>query len=176
LAAWHASVFDDGSASPRTQQTLRQLNLADLYAQHPEQVQSRLHAAAVEDPQPDYLFALADITYLLGRASEQPQPSEALVRYYLCAGYAYHFLFHTRGGEQLSARNSFDPRHRLACDLYNAALSKCVRGAQKVGRLDPRHELHLPTPAGEFTLAVDHHGFAWRPEEFGPLLFCCDYN
>src|SRR5439155_5246449 len=50
------------------------------------------------------------------------------------------------------------------------------RGAQKVGRLDPRHELHLPTPAGEFTLSVDHLGFAWRPEEFGPLLFCCDYN
>src|SRR5262249_233473 len=37
-------------------------------------------------------------------------------------------------------------------------------------------ELHLPTPDGhDFTLSVVQHGFAWRPEEFGPLLFSADF-
>jgi pimeloyl-ACP methyl ester carboxylesterase len=36
--------------------------------------------------------------------------------------------------------------------------------------------LRLPTPDGlGFTLSVDHHGFLWRPEEFGPLLFANDF-
>jgi pimeloyl-ACP methyl ester carboxylesterase len=34
-------------------------------------------------------------------------------------------------------------------------------------------QLNLPTPdGGSFTLSVVHHGFSWKPEEFGPLLFC----
>jgi pimeloyl-ACP methyl ester carboxylesterase len=71
----------------------------------------------------------------------------------------------------------FDPRFRLACDLYNNGLAKCIRAAQRIGRLDPRHQLHLPTKDGDgFTLTVVHHRFPWHPEEFGPLLFCSDYD
>ncbi|HVS35360.1 MAG TPA: hypothetical protein VMS17_07230, partial [Gemmataceae bacterium] len=77
----------------------------------------------------------------------------------------------------LAPADPFDPRFRLACDLYNAALCKCIAAAQRVGRLDPRQELRLSAAdGGAFTLSVVHAGFPWKPEEFGPLLPCDDYT
>jgi pimeloyl-ACP methyl ester carboxylesterase len=171
FADWKASAFDAGQPSPRTVQTLRSLNLADFRDEHLDVAQARLQAIALRDPQDDYLFALAEINFLLGRRTERAQDPQAVAHYYLCAGYAYHFLFDRPPGP-----NPFDPRHRLACDLYNAGLSKCIRFAQEVGQLDPRRQLVVPTRQGDFALTVSHHGFAWRPEEFGPLLFCADYE
>ena len=37
--------------------------------------------------------------------------------------------------------------------------------------------MRLPSgDGGVFTLSVVHAGFPWKPEEFGPLLFCDDYQ
>jgi pimeloyl-ACP methyl ester carboxylesterase len=206
LAAWRASFFEADELSPRTSQTLRRLDLAALYQRKPREAYVRLQQLAVDGPQPDLLFALAEISYHLGRDAERADDCEAVAHYYCCAGYAYHYLFQGTGnreqgtekkGQQSAVQgreggmpslfpvpcslsppdDAFDPRFRLACDLYNAGLAKCIRAAQRVGRLDPRHMLHLPTQDGKgFTLSVVHHGFAWRPEEFGPLLFCGDYT
>jgi pimeloyl-ACP methyl ester carboxylesterase len=197
LAAWRASFFEAGELSPRTLQTLRRLDLVTLYQRKPRDAYARLQQLAVNDAQPDLLFALAEISYHLGRDAEQADDCEAVAYYYCCAGYAYHYLFQEprhRGQKvgadeahrlqpvgwqlpSLSLADAFDPRFRLACDLYNNGLTKCIRAAQRVGRLDPRHMLHLPTQDGKgFTLSVVHHGFAWRPEEFGPLLVCSDYE
>lgn len=170
LAAWQASVAANEELSPRTLQTLRRLDLATLYRAEPAETVTRLHALAVDHATPDLLFALAEISYVMGRHAEKQESSESVVCYYHCAGYAYHYLFAEKPEE-------FDPRFRLACDLYNTALAKCIRAAQRCGRLDPRHELHLPCPDGhEFSLSVTHTGFAWPAEEFGPLLFCADYE
>src|SRR5262249_593576 len=73
--------------------------------------------------------------------------------------------------------NCFDPRFRIACDLYNAGLRKLIQAAQKNGQLDPRQELRLPCSDGlSITLSLNHYGFQWKPEEFGPLLLCQDYD
>ena len=41
----------------------------------------------------------------------------------------------------------------------------------------PAQALRLPSgDGGAFTLSVVHTGFPWRPEEFGPLLACDDYQ
>jgi pimeloyl-ACP methyl ester carboxylesterase len=209
LAAWQASVTANEELSERTLQTLRRLDLLTLYRSRPAEAVARVHAFAVDHATPDLLFALAEMSYVLGRHAEKQESSEAVVCYYHCAGYAYHYLFDPRPEDQ-AAFNSvlktqpdqllsafspqnpdpnpltldlrprtavFDPRFRLACDLYNAALAKCIRAAQRSGRLDPRHVLHLPCPDGhEFALSVTHTGFAWSAEEFGPLLFCADYQ
>ena len=98
-----------------------------------------------------------------------PAAQDAIVHYYLCAGYAYHYLYTTAernpgllsaGGQPvlsapLASEYAFDPRVRLACDLYNRGLagdasrprSSC-RPARPV-----RSQLHIPTPdGGDFTL------------------------
>jgi pimeloyl-ACP methyl ester carboxylesterase len=190
FAAWQASVLERGTLSQRTLQTLRRLNLAELYAKKPHEALDHLHQFALQDAQTDYLFALCEMHYLAGQQAEQ-QHSNAVNHYYLCAGYAYHYLFcgHEDSmpwwkSEPLppgipgpSSPNPFDPRHRLACDLYNAGLAKCLRAAQNTGRLDPRRHLHIQTTEGtNITLSVVHHGFAWKPQEFGPFLFCHDFE
>jgi pimeloyl-ACP methyl ester carboxylesterase len=173
LSDLRASVVEADELSQRTRQTLRRWDLEPLYDRSPAEAYARLQAAAVHEPEPELLFALAEISYLLGRKIEKKECHAACAYYYLCAGYAYHYLF----DDPARAGNAFDPRFRQACDLYNTGLAKCIRSAQRVGRLDPRQQLHLPTPDGKgFILSVVHHDFPWKPEEFGPLLFCADYD
>lgn len=175
-----ASAIADDELSPRTLQTLHQWDLTEVYQNYPRQALSRLHEQATKDPQPDLLFALAEISFLMGREAEKSDGNEACCDYYFCAGYAYHYLFsefRTSSSSPGEHWNCFDPRFRVACDLYNNSLAKCIRAAQRVGRLDPRQQLRLPTADEHgFTLSVVHHGFAWRPEEFGSFQFCSDYQ
>src|SRR5262249_34869830 len=80
-------------------------------------------------------------------------------------------------GRARGSLSRFDPQFRLACDLYNASLSKCLRAALKSGPLDPNQPLVFQTNRGTtLTINIERQGFAWRPEEFGRLLFCSDYQ
>jgi pimeloyl-ACP methyl ester carboxylesterase len=73
--------------------------------------------------------------------------------------------------------SAFDPHFRLACDLYNTSLTKCLRSAMKSGRLDPNQPAVFRTDRGSsLTLTIELHGFPWRSEEFGELRFCADYQ
>ena len=51
-----------------------------------------------------------------------------------------------------------------------------MRSAQRAGLLDARRQLTLPRENGVESVPVVHTGFAWRPEEFGPLRFSQDYE
>ena len=179
-SSWRSSVQRADGLSIRTMQTLRQLDLDGLVVRKPEDVADQLHDMVVRDPRPDLLYALAELHCWLGRQAERASKPAACHHYYLCAGYAYHYLFgaaNAQDGENLLAVSAFDPRFRLACDLYNTGLTKCIRAAQKIGKLDPAQPLYVKTSDGlGFTLSVAHHGFAWRPEEFGPLRFCEDFR
>jgi pimeloyl-ACP methyl ester carboxylesterase len=183
--SWRVSASDD-TLSRRTMQTLHRHDLARLCQQYPEEAFHQLQAVAETEPTPEVLFALAEFSHLLGTKCERHAGVKALGYYYLCAGYCYHYLFGS-GGDLSSPRSpdfsgggetsAFDPRFRLACDLYNASLARCVQAAQEVGRPVPGYTLRLPTTDGQgFTLSVVHHGFPWKPEEFGPLLPCDDYQ
>jgi pimeloyl-ACP methyl ester carboxylesterase len=171
LDDWRASAVEAEELSPRTQQTLHRWDLDRIYLHQPLVAYARLQALAANDPQPDFLFALAEISYLLGRQAEKWECCRACLFYYFSAGYAYHYLFDDAG----RTSNPYDPRFRLACDLYNTSLAKCIRAAQRIGRLDPRQQLQLPGDNG-FTLSVVHHGFPWPPSEFGPFLFSRDFE
>jgi pimeloyl-ACP methyl ester carboxylesterase len=200
--AWRASAITRDELSPRTRQTLRRWDLDGLYARSPADAAEKLHHFATVNPSPDLLFALAEVSYLRGRQAEKDGTADAVGHYYLCAGYAYHYLFDdphavraekdnavrpaehrdeppAPAGQSPPARippQVFDPRFRVACDLYNAGLAKCIAAAQRVGRLDPGKRLQIPGPDGkDVTLSVRHHGFVWKPEEFGRLLFCADF-
>jgi pimeloyl-ACP methyl ester carboxylesterase len=196
LDAWRASAVLRDELSPRTMQSLRQWDLAKLYHDEPDEAIRKLHAEALNDPRPELLFALAEMNYVCGRNAEKHDCTRAIAYYYLCAGYAYHYLFDepprpaptletslkTTGEmpvpvHSVPRSSIFDPRFRLACDLYNAGLAKLIAAAQRVGQLDPRQELRMPTPDGKgFTLSVLHTGFNWKPDEFSKLLVCSDYS
>jgi pimeloyl-ACP methyl ester carboxylesterase len=174
--AARANRFDANDLSPRSRQTFRRLDLDAAYQRSPDEALARLHAQALQDPDPELLFALAEGHYVRGRATEGKNNRLAVGHYYLSSGYAYHFLFPDKP-RPVPDDDVFDPRYRLACDLYNAGLAKCIAAAQKTNHLDPRRELQLPAcDGGNFAIPVAHVGFAWKPEEFGPLLLCSDYE
>jgi pimeloyl-ACP methyl ester carboxylesterase len=193
LDASKASLSTGSTLSPRTMQTLRRLDLDASYSENPRECFQRLQEQTERDPQPDSIFALAELSYSLAEQARRAAEPDACHFYYLCAGYAYHYLFANLAGASAGAfcfadpsahdfgrddtGGLFDPRFRLACDLYNAALARCIRTAQQHGRLDARQQLVLQTPENKaFDLTIQHHGFAWGPDEFGPLLFCVDYQ
>src|SRR5262245_4144778 len=57
------SATTAGDLAPRTWQTLRQWDLDQLYREHPDQAVAELQQIAESNPEPDYLFALAEICY-----------------------------------------------------------------------------------------------------------------
>jgi pimeloyl-ACP methyl ester carboxylesterase len=189
FADWRASALAADKASPRTIQTLRIYDLDHVYDRDPDEAARKLHAIAVGDAQPDTIFALAELSYLRGQTVGKKHPDDAVRHYIRCCAYAQHYLIassvetntvaYASGPDytQLTPRDAFDPRFRLACNLYNAGLAQCLRTAQKVGRLDPRCALTLPAGKGaDEIVPILHAGFAWKADEFGPLAFCEDYQ
>ncbi|HEY7041095.1 MAG TPA: alpha/beta hydrolase [Methylomirabilota bacterium] len=84
------------------------------FEERPEDVLAALHKAMVAaGGDPDLLFALAELSFLHGQAAAKPG--------YELAGaiYAYAFLFPEGSGAE---PGRFDPRLRIAADLYNWAL------------------------------------------------------
>ncbi|HVS35863.1 MAG TPA: hypothetical protein VMS17_09795, partial [Gemmataceae bacterium] len=70
LGAWKASALAANDISPRSLQTLRRLGLEDAYHRNPADAALQLHALALQDPQPEFLFALAELSYLQGKRAE----------------------------------------------------------------------------------------------------------
>jgi pimeloyl-ACP methyl ester carboxylesterase len=133
----------------------------------------RLREEVEREPRSDALFALAELSYRLGRQADKVDvPDTASAYYYLSAGFAYHFLFGPG-----SVNSPFDGRFRLACELYNAAVVQCLRAAVRVQPIEPGREMRLPIGAGgEIVLPIDYRGFPWYPEEIGPACVCADYK
>jgi pimeloyl-ACP methyl ester carboxylesterase len=89
--------------------------LFDAFAERPEATLADLHQAMVASGgDPDLLFALAELSFLHGEAVKKRDYQMAAVVY------AYAFLFPEGSGR---APGRFDPRLRIAADLYNWALT-----------------------------------------------------
>ncbi len=96
--------------SPRTVQTLRIYDLDHVYDRDPDDAIRKLHATAVADPQPDTLFALAELSYLRGQAVGKKHPDDAVRHYVRCCAYAQHYLLassvEVAGGEAPASRDA----------------------------------------------------------------------
>jgi pimeloyl-ACP methyl ester carboxylesterase len=172
--------------SPRSMQTLRIYDLDHVYERNPDEAAERMREQTVREPHPDGIFALCEMHYLRGQASEKKRPADAIEHYYRACGYAQHYLLASCDDESkpaaadcttpLTPRDAFDPRFRVACELYNDGLCRCLRTAQRIGLLDARRTLRLPRGDTTESLPVVHSGFAWKPEEFGALYVSSDYE
>mgnify|MGYP001458279437 CR=1 FL=1 len=185
---WQLSTPQCAALSPRTVQTLRLYDLDHVYERSPESAVDQLRAEVVREPNTEAIFALCEIHYLRGVALEKKQPRTAIEHLYKSCGYAQHYLLAScdstpradcttsECAPALTPRDAFDPRFRVACELYNDGLSRCLRIAQRVGLLDARRELRLPRGETTEPLPVVHSGFAWKPDEFGALFVAGDYE
>ena len=108
------SATSTGEPTWQTRNVLLEQGLFVEFDERPEDVLAALHKTMVATGgDPDLLFALAELSFLHGQIAGKPS--------YQMAGavYAWAFLFPEGSG---SAPGRFDPRLRIAADLYNWAL------------------------------------------------------
>jgi pimeloyl-ACP methyl ester carboxylesterase len=147
------SVLSAGELSVPAQIVLNRAHLAEQFNAEPEAALQNLHAEFVSGRQgADYLFALAELSFFQAERSKDRSRAHFLA----AAVYAYAFLFPPAGEK---APEGFDPRFRLACDLYNRALTGAFRSPDGA-RMDVRAGT-FPLPFGDMEIAFDAAQLTW---------------
>jgi pimeloyl-ACP methyl ester carboxylesterase len=118
-----SNVISTGQISPETQIVLQQRGLWGLYENDPETAIAILHRTVVNsEASPDTVFALAEMSFRYAQHTDK-QP------YYLAAAvYAFAFLF---PNDPAQRPNEFDPRVRIASDIYNRGLTSAFASADR---------------------------------------------
>jgi hypothetical protein len=95
----------------------------EAFFKKPDEVLTALHQQVVDGTEgADGIFALAELSFFHAEHAHKA-PSEAWIRsghYLASAVYAYAFLF---PGRRADEPNRFDPRVRIAADLYNRGVT-----------------------------------------------------
>jgi len=145
-----ASVLSGDSVSAPTTQILNRSGLAGRFTNEPEYVIKTLHSGLPTARETDRLFALAELSFL--HATKSGDRS-----YFLSAAiYAYAFLF---PGNTVVPHDAFDPRFRLAVDLYNQSLAKGFASADK--REVILREGTYKVPFGELVISMNPDETRW---------------
>jgi len=111
-----SNVLSTSQLSNPTTNVLYRRDLSARFASQPEVVLAELHAEIAADRgSRDDVFALAELSFRHATRTRQ--------RHYFLASmvYAYAFLF---PGAGRTPADPFDPRFRLACDLYNRGITE----------------------------------------------------
>ena len=108
------SVLSSDHVSAPTSQILNRAGLADKFKSQPAEVLAQLHKGIPTASRQDQFFALAELSFFY--ASKGGPTSNFLAS----AIYAYAFLFPVDAG---AAPDRFDPRVRIATDLYNRSIA-----------------------------------------------------
>ncbi len=118
-----SNVISTGRISGATQIVLRRNDLWNFYRSNPEAAIALLHrTVATGDAGPDTLFALAEMCFRYAENGDQRS-------YYLAATvYAFAFLFPDDPAER---PDRFDPRVRIASDIYNRSLTSAFTSADR---------------------------------------------
>ena len=177
--------IDDNASFPRAQRSaltgshpsehvvrfLRQRDLLEQQRRDPLLVLDQLRQEFHSQPVRVTASVLAVLCYL--QAKRHPYTSDrSLELYTTCLLYAYAYLFDEALGDPPS---SYDPRFRLACDLYNRSLAKLIIHMQKTGRRwsDP---FRLSSLTGPVELTLARNELSWEPGPYSETLVAYEYE
>lgn len=156
------SVLSAGSPSGPTQVVLNRADLYGRFDEDPEGALRVLHGEVATGKRgPDQIFALAELSFL------HAERTKGRPHHLAAALYAYTFLFPPPGTEPPSP---FDPRFRVACDLYNRGLTAGF--ASKDGTEVEFQSGAFPLPFGMLEVAFDPAQLDWSGhtlEHFVPV-------
>jgi pimeloyl-ACP methyl ester carboxylesterase len=141
------NVLLTGEPSVAAQFVLSRAGLARAWTDDPAAAVRQLHFMATLSDTRDRLFGLAELCSYEGRRAGDSH-------WYLgSAVYAYLYLF---GEADAPPPGPFDPRFRVACDLYARGVAEAFRDAQS-GEFVPRAG-RFRLPVGEIDIAVPSTG------------------
>ena len=144
----NSNVLSTGKPSDYSTQILERTALGERFKNDPEPVLAELNSGLGKTDERDRLFALSELSF--AHAEDSGNQS-----YYLAsAAYAYAFLF---PANPAGAPGSYDPRLRLAVDLYDRSIALGL--ATKDGKEVDLTARQLSLPFATLNLAIN-------PEEF----------
>jgi triacylglycerol esterase/lipase EstA (alpha/beta hydrolase family) len=175
-AAWQVSVARIDRPSDRTIETLRRYDVEDRYRRDPESALATLEKYTRRGPEPELIYALAELSWVEGRRAEGRRRggASALNHYTDTVAYAFDYLFDPALAH---GRSPADPRYRLACDLYNGALDRLIRAAKTKDGLKPGSELRLTIRGSEQVMRLAlWEKTPWKVEDIDELLLASDFE
>jgi pimeloyl-ACP methyl ester carboxylesterase len=113
--------------SSYTATVLHRHSLERLYDKSPAKGITRLHAIACSDNRRDTLFALSELSFLMGKERRKVTVDGRTLapENFFAASAVYAYLFLLGPGEEPSP-DAYDRRFRVACDLYNRSLDNVI--------------------------------------------------
>jgi pimeloyl-ACP methyl ester carboxylesterase len=161
-----ASVLSTGKPSDWSTQVLHRNNLLGLFEDDAGAALGELRKLLQQRVTQDRVFALAELSFFYAEQSGKRE-------YYLtAAAYAYAFLLPDDGTPPIP----FDPRNRMAADLYNRGLTRGLASPEREAAPDSQaaaagEEVVLKAgthvlPFGELTLTVEPSQFLWGGYRF----------
>jgi pimeloyl-ACP methyl ester carboxylesterase len=146
----NANILSTGKPSDYSTQILERSALTERYKSDPQTVLAELYSGLGKPDERNRLFALSELSFAYAADSGNQS-------YYLAsAAYAYAFLFPANLAD---APGPYDPRLRLAVDLYNRSIALGL--ATKDGKEVDLSERQLTLPFGSLDLGVDAEGFTY---------------
>src|SRR5271166_3445683 len=143
-----ANILSVGKPSDYSTQVLERSALGESFKSDPQTVLAELYSGLGKPDERDRLFALSELSFAYAEDSGNHS-------YYLAAAaYAYAFLF---PADPADAPGPYDPRLRLALDLYNRGIALGL--ATSDGKEVDLSERQLPLPFGSLDLRVNQEGF-----------------
>jgi pimeloyl-ACP methyl ester carboxylesterase len=135
--------------------------LGEAVRSAPDEALEKMHAIAIANDDSDALFALAEASFL------RAERTGRRFHYRAAAIYAYAFLFPE---DEERSPDPFDPRFRLACDLYNRGITSGFASddGEEVVLQSAIYEL----PFGWLEVAFDRSSLRWaqrRLDHFMPV-------
>jgi len=159
-----SNILTTGELSNPTLNVLHRRGLTARFQAEPEAVLAELHAAvAAERGSRDDVFALAELSFQHASRTHQR-------RHFLASMvYAYAFLF---PGSGRTPADPYDPRFRLACDLYNLAISEGFASAD--GKLVDLRGGSYALPFGDLQVSFDERELTWGSRRLVNLVPVAD--
>ena len=159
----NANVLSTGKPSAYSTQILERMALGGRFKTDPEPVLAELNSGLGKTDERDRLFALSELSFVHAEASRNQS-------YYLAsAAYAYAFLFPANPPD---APGPYDPRLRLAVDLYNRGIALGL--ATKDGKEVDLGERHLSLPFGILSVGINPEGFNYAGNHLTKFVSIAD--
>ena len=143
-----ANALTENRPSIDSSNVLHRYGLFDQFRKKPAEVLARLHRIAVETDDEDTWFALAELSFLHADRTRDHAYSA------MSAIYAWSFLFGAEPPEP------FDPRLRVATDLYNRGLTQALEVTKD--RLSMLSDLAVDLPIGRLEIDFDESTLDWN--------------
>jgi len=180
MTAFQRSMGGPDRASERTLDTLKRHDLQREYKKDPSHAIMRLERRAQELVREgrldaEIVYALAELSLVEGRRLERWRRTATLDPYIDAVSYAHDYLFDP---ELRDGRGPSDPRFRLACEIYKAALERILHEVQasKDGRIEPDATIHLKVNGKEQIFDVVLRDSPWKASDVQKIILASDYE